>query len=245
MRRLDRWLRLLLLVNAAAVLVLLAAVATDGFSSGFLVLPRLPEPVASASPTPGEQLAMGNAHIPTSNSCVLCHESGGKTGLKAIPVIGHPLAGWTACLVCHTDEKLGRTAPGHTDIAQTECLNCHKVAQDGPAITQPHGQFTDRQCLDCHGKIAHLPTTMVGRNENECTLCHKAAASPPPRNPHPAFSVPGCRSCHKSADVGALPIDHALRTEDTCLLCHDVPGASGVAGNLPTPRLTLPPDPAR
>ena len=71
---------------------------------------------------------MGLAHIPTSNSCLLCHEKGGAADLKPVPAIGHQLEGWTACVTCHTDDSLGRQAPGHAGIAETECLNCHKVA---------------------------------------------------------------------------------------------------------------------
>ena len=181
---------------------------------------------ASAQPSASpEQMQMGLAHIPTSNSCLLCHESGGSSGVKPIPAIGHPLAGWGACLTCHTDEKLGRNAPGHRGIAETECLNCHKVAQEGPAITQAHAELNE-PCLDCHGSVAHLPSSMVGRNQDECWLCHKPNPAPPPTKPHPDPATLTCRACHQSPDVGALPIDHALRAEATCVLCHDIKAGS-------------------
>ena len=45
-------------------------------------------------------------------------------------------------------------APGHSGIAEMECLNCHKIAPPGPAITQPHSQLQDQLCLDCHGSYA-------------------------------------------------------------------------------------------
>ncbi len=146
---------------------------------------------------------MGLAHIPTSNSCLLCHESGGSSGVKPIPAIGHPLEGWGACLTCHTDEKLGQDGSGsrgHRPDASASTAT--RWPQDGPAITQAHAQL-DKPCLDCHGSVAHLPSSMVGRNQDECWLCHKPNPSPPPTKPHPDPANLTCRACHQSADAGA------------------------------------------
>jgi hypothetical protein len=63
---------------------------------------------------------------------------------------------------------------------------------------------------------------MVGRNQDECWLCHKPNPAPPPIKPHPDPQNLTCRSCHQSTQAGALPIDHALREESTCTLCHDI-----------------------
>jgi hypothetical protein len=228
-KRMDRTLRLLIVLNLVVVGLLAATMVANwlqiiparGTGSGSV-------PGNGASPgtsvTPSQELMqMGLAHIPTSNDCLLCHLSGGSSAVKTIPAIGHPLSGWTACLTCHTNDKLGRSAPGHVGIAETECTNCHKEAQTGPAITQAHANL-NKPCLDCHGSVAHLPTSMVGRNQDECWLCHKPNPSPPPIKPHPDPASLSCRSCHQSADAGALPIDHALRGDDTCVLCHDIGG---------------------
>jgi hypothetical protein len=223
----DRWIRIAVVANLAVAGLLAIVLLGIWFTSLPVGHPAQSEAPPSASPE--ELMPMGLAHIPTSNSCLLCHETGGEAGLKPIPAIGHPLEGWRSCLTCHTNDRLGKTAPGHEGIEQKECLNCHKVAQAGPAITQPHSRLQDQHCLDCHGKVAHLPTSMVGRNEDECWLCHKPTASPPPQKPHPDVSR-SCRDCHSSPEVGALPMDHALRADTTCLLCHDVPAAAS-----PTP----------
>lgn len=234
--RLDRTLRLLILANFAVVALLATTMVLDWAR----VLPREGSagPVASDGPVPSatpETMQMGLAHIPTSNSCLLCHEQGGAADLKPVPAVGHPIAGWTACLVCHTDESLGRKAPGHTGIAETECLNCHKEATEGPPITQAHASL-EQPCLDCHGEVAHLPTSMVGRNQDECWLCHKPNPAPPPTKPHPDPQNLTCRSCHRAGEVGALPIDHALRQEASCVLCHDIrTGRTPVLPVLPTP----------
>lgn len=217
--RIDLGLRLLIIANIVVVGALAFAMMADWLR----ILPTgsaAESPGASPSPS-AETMEMGLAHIPTSAECVLCHESGGSAGLKVVPAIGHPLAGWTACLACHTNDTLGLKAPGHEGIAQSECLNCHKEAQNGPAITQAHANL-NKPCLDCHGDFVHLPTSMVGRDQSECWLCHKPLASPPPQKPHPDRPDLTCRTCHQAADVGALPIDHALRGDETCVWCHEM-----------------------
>jgi len=240
--RFDRGLRALIVANIVVVGVL-AALMVGGWLE---ILPKAgeePSPSSSAIAS-ADLMRMGLAHIPTSADCLLCHEQGGEGGLKPIPALGHPLAGWTACLVCHTNEELGRTAPGHQGIAEAECLNCHKQAQPGPAITQAHSQL-DKPCLDCHGSVAHLPSSMVGRNQDECWLCHKPAPEVPPQEPHPDNPNLTCRTCHQASNVGALPIDHALRADDTCVLCHDIGRSSRPSAAPTSPVLpTLPPTPS-
>jgi hypothetical protein len=217
--RVDTGLRLLIVANIVVVGALALAMAADWLR----IIPSQPAP-ASPGVSPSASIAtmeMGLAHIPTSAECVLCHESGGSAGLKPVPALGHPLAGWTACLTCHTNETLGLKAPGHEGIAQRECLNCHKQAPTGPSITQAHANL-DTPCLECHGTFVHLPSSMVGRDQDECWLCHKPLASPPPQKPHPDRPDLTCRTCHQASDVGALPIDHALRGDETCVWCHDM-----------------------
>jgi hypothetical protein len=248
-RRFDRTLRLLIVLNLVVIGLLAATMVANWLS----IIPSRGTGSGdggdggAASGSPGASvplMQMGLAHIPTSNDCLLCHDSGGSSGVKVIPAIGHPLAGWTACLTCHTNEKLGRDAPGHEGIAESECINCHKVAQLGPAITQAHANL-NQPCLDCHGSVAHLPSSMVGRNQDDCWLCHKPNPSPPPIKPHPDPANLSCRSCHQAANAGALPIDHALRGDDTCVLCHDIrAGASASPGSRASAVPTLAPTPA-
>ena len=237
-RRFDRTLRLLIALNLVVIGLLAATMVADWMR---IIPARGTGPAdASAAPSASIQLMqMGIAHIPTSNDCLLCHDAGGSAGLKPIPALGHPLAGWTACATCHTNDKLGRTAPGHEGISQDECLNCHKEAPVGPAITQAHAELS-KPCLDCHGSVAHLPTSMVGRNQHDCELCHKPNPSPPPIKPHPDPVNLSCRACHQASNVGALPIDHALRADDTCVLCHDIKATPGPSLPTPGPSLRTP-----
>jgi hypothetical protein len=210
---------LLVAVNVVLVGFLAASLLLD-ISGTWAGHPPQTTPLVGAGSS--DQMAMGLAHIPTSNACVLCHVSGGSAGLKEVPTILHPIEGWRRCTACHTNPDLARAAPGHDGIAEEECLNCHKSGQDGPPITQPHSALHDQKCLDCHGGIAHLPESMATAAETDCVLCHKPTELPPPHYPHPADITVGCRECHQSPQVGGLPIDHALRVEGTCLLCHDI-----------------------
>jgi len=226
------------LVGIIVALAALSAVIAFGFitSGGSQPAQLAPGPSASFALMP-----MGNAHIPTTNACVLCHGSGGE--VKAPLPILHPIEGWRRCLTCHTNDVLGRNAPGHEGIAETECLNCHKTAETGPAITRPHAALAEQHCLQCHGTVAHLPSTMASSRESDCVLCHKPAELAPPNYPHAANSIVSCRTCHQSAEVGALPIDHALRADGTCLLCHEITvinasGKPGTVGPSPGPAIS-------
>ena len=241
---LERWIAVLIVLNVVVVAILLATVVFDQVNTTPAGHPAQAAPSPSAS---AELFAMGLAHIPTSSSCVLCHDTGGSAGLKNIPALGHELEGWRSCTVCHTNEKLGRSAPGHAGIPEAECLNCHKIAQPGPAITQPHSRLQDQRCLDCHGTFAHLPSSMASRSEASCALCHKPTVLPPPAYDHAINDRLGCRECHTSSEVGNMPIDHALRADSTCLLCHDIKRASGPIPSVsaPSPSVTGPsPSPA-
>jgi hypothetical protein len=219
-RRVDRSIRLLVVADLVLVVGLVGLFAVALFrylpTAGH---PAQGSPAASASASAG-LMTMGLAHIPTNSPCVLCHESGGTAALKVIPAIAHPLEGWRQCTACHTNEDLGLRAPGHTGIAETECLKCHKEAVEGPPITQPHAALQDQHCLDCHGSVAHLPSTMASMNESSCTWCHKPTTLPPPEYPHAPDLGKDCRECHQSPQTGNLPVDHALYPDTSCLLCH-------------------------
>ena len=74
--RIDRTLRLLILANLVVVALLAGTMVLDWMK----VIPARGTAEESAAPssvaTP-ETMQMGLAHIPTSNSCLLCHEKGG------------------------------------------------------------------------------------------------------------------------------------------------------------------------
>src|SRR3970040_919634 len=76
-------IRALLVANVGLIAVVLIVVLTYGREA--------PGGLAQASPSGSiDLMSMGLAHIPTSASCLLCHESGGSGGLQAIPATGPP-----------------------------------------------------------------------------------------------------------------------------------------------------------
>ena len=87
-------------------------------------------------------------------------------------------------------------------------------------------------CLDCHGTVAHLPSSMVGRNQDECWLCHKPNPSPPPIKPHPD---PSDRTCRVVSPV------HARRARcRSTTRSGDEPPASCATTSRPTLRRATP-----
>lgn len=232
-RRMVRWLTIAIAGLAVVAAVGFAVVAFDLLRSA----PAADHAAQIATPTPtvepSKLMLMGAAHIPTDADCRLCHETSSGVGLTPVPVLGHPLEGWTSCTSCHSEDRLVKTAPGHTGIAQTECLNCHKEGPTAPAITRPHSLLRNTGCLQCHGGQVHLPTTMVGRSDTECWLCHQAAPEAPPEFPHPADTGVTCRTCHVAGKVGALPADHDARADTICVLCHDVSPVTVAAPTAP------------
>ena len=153
--------------------------------AGFLLFNALPElsglagdrratPSPTASPLPTSPMARSPIGIQMSPDadCGACHlDPGGVVGTKPVPVMAHPLEGWTDCTACHADDRLVRTAPGHSSLHKSDCLTCHKPpATDSAAPARPHHLVTGKTCVSCHGTKAPLPTDMQGRNN--CWLCH-------------------------------------------------------------------------
>ena len=159
-----------------------------GLVGGFLLAALLPEvtghvdqPVASpttnaaptSTPAPGN-VPIGLQVMPDTE-CTACHlDPSGAIGAARATVMGHPLEGWKDCTACHADDRLVKTAPGHSGIHKSDCLACHEVpdAQD-TAPPRPHHLVTGATCVSCHGTEAPLPTDMAGRNN--CWICHGGA----------------------------------------------------------------------
>jgi hypothetical protein len=170
----GRYWALVLALSGATLAVGLftaAVVAIPGFAERY-VWNIAPSP--SPSPTPATSaLAPMRIPIPATADCVGCHP-GGQTMVATIPRMAHPVEGWTDCTACHADDKLVKTAPGHTGIHKELCLSCHQPAgATSTALPRPHHVVSDKACIDCHGSQAPLPTDMTGRNN--CWICHAGA----------------------------------------------------------------------
>ena len=225
---------------------------------------RTPEQNASstaeptAEPTAGP-LLMGGAIVPADARCAGCHSmTTGTIGTIAIPVMAHPVEGWSRCADCHAPARLVDTAPGHSGIHATECIICHKAGDLPAPLSRPHRDNQNVACLSCHGTTAPLPSDMTHRKETVCWLCHRLPTVEPPIPAHQ--TAPGeadCLTCHRSGGrAGALPVDHVARSATLCLSCHEVvlgptastpprisvwPAPSGTAAPLPTPVPTITP----
>jgi hypothetical protein len=163
--------------------------------------------------------------LPASADCAACHSTDAGIGTRDIPALAHPLTGWTNCTACHADDRLVKSAPGHTGIHAGECLMCHQSAA-APDIqvplSRPHRHLQNQECLSCHGSTAPLPADMSHRGQNVCWLCHRLPQIEPPLAKHTVTAgQKDCLTCHVAGRDGALPDDHATRTGSECLLCHE------------------------
>jgi hypothetical protein len=87
-------------------------------------------------------------------------------------------------------------------------------------------------CLSCHGDtVPGVPGLPADHNNGvtngECQLCHQPtveeAALATHVLPHTVTGQEDCLMCHGEGIGGAakVPADHAGRTNETCLLCHN------------------------
>jgi hypothetical protein len=175
-------------------LLLVALVGLGSFAAVTVVLPesglalfaaRSPTPTATPEPTATtEALAPMGIAIPADSDCAGCHQAGGIIEIKNVPAMAHPLQGWSDCTACHADDRLVKTAPGHSGIHRELCLACHQEPGPGAsALPRPHHVVEGKACLACHGSNAPLPSDMAGRTT--CWLCH------PGRDNASLFADPG------------------------------------------------------
>lgn len=165
-------------VAVACVLVVLAAVALlalgRGGPGGLLAGPLAtegPAPTSTAVPPLSVRMRL---HVDPATDCAACHLGpDGGVGTNPIPVMAHPVEGWTNCTACHADDRLVPTAPGHSGIYRDECLACHEPpgsSSTAPAA-RPHHVVEGRTCVSCHGEKAPLPIGMSDRRN--CWVCHQ------------------------------------------------------------------------
>jgi hypothetical protein len=160
----------------------LAIVALGTFLVAAVVIPEAnlalsvaqsPSPPPSPTPTPLTVAPM-RVPIPASAQCSACHGSSDPVAVLDIPVMAHPVEGWQDCTACHADDRLVKTAPGHSGIHKDLCLACHQQPSPdesaSPALPRPHHIVAGTACITCHGSKAPLPTDMAGRSN--CWICH-------------------------------------------------------------------------
>jgi hypothetical protein len=235
------------IVALSAAIVLMLALLFVGIALPDLQRAGMIAASATTSPSDAPRatagIDMGGAIIPGDAQCGGCHLTGsGTIGLDFIPLMGHPLEGWSKCTACHASGKLVETAAGHSGIHATQCTVCHKAGDLPAPLSRPHRVNQNVACLSCHGSRAPLPTDMTHRKEAACWICHRLPVIEPPVPAHEtATGETDCLTCHVAGGpAGGLPGDHIARPASLCLSCHEV--ALGTAPGS-TPRVTVWPAP--
>lgn len=171
----DRLLKILLgVLGFAFVAVVGVGVYIYNNDAGLFTIN--PEPTATPTETPTVgTVSLMRVPVPADSSCKDCH-SGSSIDLPQVPVMGHPLQGWTNCSSCHGAKKLVQTAPGHRGIHRDLCLQCHQQRTTPTVgLPRPHHMYPGKSCTDCHktGGPGPLPTSMSG--SKNCWVCHISA----------------------------------------------------------------------
>ncbi len=121
----------------------------------------------------------------------------------------------------------------HQGRTNSTCAVCHDTGTLGTIPVIPHPIAGGQDCLACHdtGQVKPFPADHKGRTSNSCVVCHDIGAgtlAPIPNVPHPTEGREDCLACHDTGGMRPFPADHAGRTSDSCLGCHQ-------AGAAPTP----------
>jgi hypothetical protein len=240
-----RFLRIFLLLALLVILLFIAAAA--------YALPLLDDDDRPAVPhqIPGRLDCLG-CHASsegfaeehqgqTDETCTLCHTLSDVTG---IPSMGHPRQGREKCLDCHAVDKVKPYPADHQYQTNKVCTSCHRQGATTPAAGAippvPHSTQGREDCLVCHGagQVKPFPSDHVGRTSESCLGCHQVhagaatavpAAGAIPPVPHSTQGREDCVACHGAGQVKPFPADHAGRTSDTCLGCHQVQAGAATA----------------
>jgi hypothetical protein len=159
-------------------------------------------------------------------NCITCH-SGAYTAVNAQVKTATHIPTTQSCDVCHTTSVWKPTSFNHTGVTPGSCATCHDGvhATGKPAlhITPPAGQT----CDVCHRTgISWLPLltpySHTGVVAGSCATCH--GGSYPNIDVKPANHLPttaACDACHHSYTVW-LPAtyNHSGVAVGTCQVCH-------------------------
>ena len=151
------------------------------------------------------QFPCGDCHQPHEQAelkvdCVSCHAGIPAQGLHAGVV--HAAS---TCQTCHQPHQWQMEAREtcltcHADRTEhntgTACALCHSFS--GPAVTNAHPGTT--------------PTPQAGETPEP---------TGPPAVPHTLEGRSECTMCHAEGGLVPFPVDHAGRTSETCLACHE------------------------
>lgn len=177
-----------------------------------------PDPTATTAPTSeAGQVLRGVPpnvphHLVGRSECTTCHES----GIAQVPEMprNHAVKTDELCMVCH--KAVGQETheiPGvpHTLTSRSQCLLCHATGiASAPAAPQEMASLSNDHCLLCHWTRGQAPANGTHGSPTP------GPGLQPPAILHATEGRAECLTCHE----GGLPEDHATRTSDTCVVCH-------------------------
>lgn len=187
-------------------------------------------------------------HIPTSQSCDVCH----RTGISWLPLItpyAHTGVAAGSCASCHLASypEMDYKPANHMSTTAS-CDACHNQTTWSPVTRFNHQGVATGTCQTCHdgrypgvvGKPSnHIPTTLTGLPGNECSNCHSSTSSFGSfKMNHGAAAPTGliCKTCHLSGTgfLGSMEkksLTHESRTtkatDCSASGCHKPLGSKG------------------
>ncbi|MBI5486865.1 MAG: cytochrome c3 family protein [Deltaproteobacteria bacterium] len=155
-------------------------------------------------------------------------EPGGFRPPRPVP---HPVQGRSPCSACHGPGAMKPMPADHEGRGEDVCLMCHH-ASDAPAPPPPAGPEPAGVSPAVLPAAAEPPDASNGPSPTAADAGSAAAdaGSPPaqpggpPTIPHSLEGRAQCTGCHAAGPI-AMPADHAGRTDDMCLMCHQTGGA--------------------
>ena len=182
---------------------------------------------------------MGLAHIPTSNRLPPVPRGGRLVGGQDDPGDRPPARGLDRVPDLPHEREARARRPRATRASPRASASTATRSPRRARRSRRHTRTSNKPCLDCHGSVAHLPTSMVGRDQDECWLCHKPNPSPPPIKPHPDPQDLTCRDCHQSARRWARCRSTTPCAATTPACC----ATTSAAGRVPRPEPSATPAP--
>lgn len=136
---------------------------------------------------------------------------------SAPPAIPHPLDGRDNCLACHAAGGVKPYPADHEGRTVDQCQMCHQPAEAAAPAATVEVTATPE------------PTAASQQETPEATATAASGSGGLPGVPHPVEGREDCLLCHGEGGVKPYPADHAGRTSDTCLQCHQpvAPAESG------------------
>jgi nitrate/TMAO reductase-like tetraheme cytochrome c subunit len=146
------------------------------------------------------------------------------------PAVPHALEGRDDCLACHGENGFKPYPADHAGRPNETCLGCHQPETPAESTSEPTAEPTA------------APTTAPVTEPEPTTAPTESPVTEPEATPQEAeeepeaeeeAAVPGiphpvegredqCLACHYTGSIEPFPADHEGRTNDSCVMCHQM-----------------------